>query len=136
MRSYNVDVHARTLLHICIRLHILSATANRNAVIMDALPATVVQQCEGFGGGLSGQRGCEGDGKAGGREAAQRKRRGLIGKGSPSPPPLLPFRATSLSSAKLRNLRVNISVGFYTGPRIHFALRPYNSIKRGRTSGH
>lgn len=29
---------------------------------------------------------------------------------------LLPSRPTLLSSAKLRNLRVNISVGFYTGP--------------------
>lgn len=57
-------------MHICIRLHILSTTANRNAVIMDALPATVVQRCEGFGGGARGPEGEERGGKAGGREAA------------------------------------------------------------------
>lgn len=53
------------LLHICIRLHILSTTANRNAVIMDAPPATVVQQCEGFGGGAGGAGGAGGRGTRG-----------------------------------------------------------------------
>jgi len=59
------EIHAQTFLHTCIRLHIQrGATANRNAVIMDAVPATVVQQREELKG--KGERDGR-DGKAGGR---------------------------------------------------------------------
>ena len=44
-------------LHICISAGARGAAANRNAVIMDALPATVVQQSEGARAGIWGTKG-------------------------------------------------------------------------------